>query len=89
MIVVPKRRGRLFFFDETDVYWCPEKVKAKPTLLGRIYQLPSSQVKINSPGKNKVRYLLGSVEYPTGEKSEGKAYTFGFTKYIHANGTRK
>ena len=59
MIVVPKRRGRLFFFDETDVYWCPDT--------GRLYQLPGVQVKINSPGKNQVRYLLGSVEYPTGE----------------------
>ena len=59
MIVVPKRRGRLFFFDETDVYWCPDT--------GRIYQLPGAQAKINSPGKNQVRYLLGSVEYPTGE----------------------
>jgi len=69
MIVVPKRRGRLFFFDETDVYWCPDT--------GRIYQLPKAQVKIlglsslrietNSPGKNQIRYLLGSIEYPTGD----------------------
>jgi hypothetical protein len=59
MILVPKRRGRLFFFDETDVCWCPDT--------GRIYQLPDNQVKIDSPGKNRVRYLLGSVEYPTGE----------------------
>ena len=59
MIIVPKQRGRLFFFDETNVYWCPDT--------GRIYQLPGAQVKINSPGKNQVRYLLGSVEYPTGE----------------------
>lgn len=58
MIIVPKRRGRLFFFDETDVYWCPDT--------GRIYQLPQAQVKINSPGQNQTRYLLGSVEYPTG-----------------------
>ena len=59
MIIVPKQKGRLFFFDETDVYWCPDT--------GRIYQLPKAQVKINSPGQNQVRYLLGSVEYPTGE----------------------
>lgn len=58
MIAVPKRKARLFFFDETDVHWCPDT--------GRIYQLPGSQVKIDSPGQNQVRYLLGSVEYPTG-----------------------
>ena len=33
----------------------------------RIYQLPNAQAKIDSPGQNQVRYLLGSVEYPTGE----------------------
>ena len=59
MIIVPKRRARLFFFDETDIHWCPDT--------GRIYQLPKNQVKVNSPGTDKVRYLLGSVEYPTGE----------------------
>lgn len=59
IIVVPKTRGRLFFFDETDLYWCPDT--------GRIYQLPNQQAKIDSPGKNKRRYLLGSVEYPKGE----------------------
>jgi len=59
MIVVPKRRGRLFFFDETDIYWCPDT--------GRIYQQPNQQVKIDSPGTNVTRYLLGSVEYPTGQ----------------------
>jgi len=55
----PFKKGRLFFFDETDVYWCPDT--------GRIYQLPKKQVKIDSPGKNQIRYLLGSVEYPSGE----------------------
>ena len=59
IIVVPKRRGRLFFFDETDVYWCHDT--------GRIYHLPHQQVTIDSPGQNQVRYLLGSVEYPTVE----------------------
>ncbi len=59
MIIVPKQRGRLFFYDETDICWCPDT--------GRIYQLPNAQAKIDSPGQNQVRYLLGSVEYPTGE----------------------
>ncbi len=59
MIIVPKLRGRLFFYDETDICWCPDT--------GDIYQLPNQQAKIDSPGKNQRRYLLGSVEYPTGE----------------------
>lgn len=59
LIVVPQRRARLFFFDETDVHWCPD--------IGRSYQLPRGQVKVNSPGQDKVRYLLGSVEYPMGQ----------------------
>ena len=59
MIIVPKQRGRLFFYDETDLCWCPDA--------GRIYQLPDAQAKIDSPGQNQVRYLPGSVEYPTGE----------------------
>ena len=58
-MVVSKRSAHLFFFDETDIHWCPD--------LGRIYQVPRGQVKVNSPGKDKVRYLLGSVEYPSGE----------------------
>ena len=58
LIVVPRQKGRLFFFDETDIYWCPDT--------GRLYQLPHQQAKIDSPGQNQTRYLLGSVEYPTG-----------------------
>ena len=59
MIAVSCCRARLFFFDDTSIHWCPD--------IGQIYQLPRGQVKINSPGKDKVRYLLGSVEYPSGE----------------------
>lgn len=59
MIIVPKRKARLFFFDETDIHQCPDT--------GRTYQLPGQQLKVNSPGKDTVRYLLGSVEYPSGE----------------------
>lgn len=59
MIIVPKRKARLFFFDETDLHWCPDT--------GRTYQLPKHQLKVNSPGQDTVRYLLGSVEYPSGE----------------------
>ena len=42
-----------------DIHWCPDT--------GRIYQLTHNQVKVNSPGKDKVRYLLSSMEYPSGE----------------------
>ena len=59
IIHVPPRRGRLFFFDETDIHFCPDT--------GRAYQLAGQQLKVDSPGKDAKRYLLGSVEYPTGE----------------------
>jgi len=59
MIIVPKHKACLFFSDETDIHWCPDT--------GRTYQLPGQQLKADSPGKYTVRYLLGSVEYPSGE----------------------
>ena len=59
MIIVSKQRGRLFFYDETDVCWCSDA--------GRIYQLPNAQAKSDASGQNHVRYLLGSVEHATGE----------------------
>jgi hypothetical protein len=59
MILIPKRRGRLFFFDETDICWCPDT--------GRIYHIAGKQVKIDSPGENETKYILGSLEYPSGE----------------------
>lgn len=57
-IVVPRRRGRLFFFDEANLSWCPET--------GRVYRTVGQPYKVDSPGKNKTEYILGSVEYPTG-----------------------
>lgn len=57
--MVSQQKARLFYFDETDIHWCPD--------IGEIYQLPGAQRKVDSPGKNKVRYLLGSVEIPSGE----------------------
>jgi hypothetical protein len=57
-ILIPKRRGRLFFFDETNICWCPDT--------GRIYHTVGEQVKIDSPGENETKYILGSLEYPTG-----------------------
>jgi hypothetical protein len=58
-ILIPKRRGRLFFFDETDICWCPDT--------GRIYHIAGKQAKIDSPGENETKYILGSLEYPSGE----------------------
>jgi hypothetical protein len=58
-IVIPEYRGRLFFFDEANVSWCPDT--------GRIYRVAGEQAKIDSPGKNETKYILGSLEYPTGE----------------------
>ena len=58
-IVTPVLRGRLFFFDEANVSWCPQT--------GRIYRVKGTQYKVNTPGQNKTWYILGSLEYPTGE----------------------
>lgn len=57
-IIVPQRHGRLFFFDEANISWCPKT--------GRIYRVAGEQAKVDSPGKNQRKYLLGSLEYPTG-----------------------
>ena len=58
-IAVPSRRGRLFFFDEANVSWCPQS--------GRVYRLASQDAKVDTPGQNHTDYLLGSLEYPSGE----------------------
>jgi hypothetical protein len=58
-ILIPERHGRLFFFDEANVSWCPQT--------GRVYRVIGQQAKIDSPGKNKTKYILGSLEYPSGE----------------------
>lgn len=58
-IVVPKLDGRLFFFDEANVSWCPQT--------GRVYRVKGTQYKVNTPGRNKTKYILGSLEYPTGD----------------------
>lgn len=57
-IVVPQRHGRLFFFDEANLSWCPET--------GRVYRVVGQPYKVDSPGENETRYILGSLEYPTG-----------------------
>jgi len=56
--ISPSRRARLYFYDETDLHWCPDT--------GAVLQLPCEQVKVDSPGKDQVCFLLGSVEYPAG-----------------------
>jgi putative transposase len=59
ILEVPKLRGRLFFFDEANLSWCPQS--------GRVYRIIGEEAKVDTPGKNKRMYLLGSLEYPTGE----------------------
>ena len=49
----------LIYYDETEIHWCPD------TGLG--YQEVSHQNRIASPGIDEVKYLLGSVVYPSGE----------------------
>lgn len=58
-IELPKLRGRLFFFDEANLSWCPQS--------GRVYRVVGEEVKVETPGKNQTKYILGSLEYPTGE----------------------
>ena len=57
-IVTPELRGRLSFFDEANVSWCPDT--------GRVYRVKGEEYKVDTPGKNKTWYILGSLEYPTG-----------------------
>lgn len=58
-ILIPQRRGRLFFFDEANISWCPDT--------GRVYRVKGEQYKVDTPGKSKTKYILGSLEYPTGD----------------------
>lgn len=57
-ISVPKREGRLFFFDEANVSWCPKS--------GRVYRQVGTEYKVDTPGRNQRKYIIGSVEYPHG-----------------------
>ncbi len=54
-----QKEARLFFFDEANVSWCPKT--------GRIYRTQGSEYKVNTPGKNQRKYLIGSLEYPSGD----------------------
>ena len=54
-----QKPARLFFFDEANVSWCPKT--------GRIYREQGSEYKVNTPGKNQRKYLIGSLEYPSGD----------------------
>lgn len=58
-LAVPSRRGRLFFFDEANVSWCPQS--------GRVYRLDGTEATVDTPGQNHTEYLLGSLEYPSAE----------------------
>ena len=54
-----KKAARLFFFDEANVSYCPKT--------GRVYREQGSEYKVNTPGKNQRKYLIGSLEYPSGD----------------------
>ena len=49
-ILIPKRRGRLFFFDEANLSLCPET--------GRIYRIKGTEYKVDTPGRNQRMYLV-------------------------------
>jgi hypothetical protein len=56
----PAKRGRLVFFDATDLHWCPD--------VGHSYVPLGDQRRVASPGLSNPWYaLLGSLEYPSGE----------------------
>lgn len=57
-ILIPKLRSKLFYFDEAKVSWCPQS--------GRVHRVVNKEYKVNTPGKNKTWYILGSLEYPSG-----------------------
>lgn len=58
-ILTPQLRGRLFFFDEANLSWCPQS--------GRIYRVVGQEAKVNTPGRDERLYIIGSLEYPSGE----------------------
>lgn len=51
--------ARFFFFDETDLHWCPD--------IGMEISPLGEQFVVDSPGKDKLRFLLGGVDYVSGE----------------------
>ena len=59
LVLIPRRRGRLLFFDEPNLSLCPET--------GWIYRIVGTEYNVNTPGRNQRKYILGSLEYPSGE----------------------
>lgn len=55
-ILIPRFCGKLFYFDEAKVSWCPQS--------GRVYRVVGQEYKVNTPGENKTWYILGSLGYP-------------------------
>ena len=54
-----QKAARLFFFDEANVSWCPKT--------GRVHKEQGREYKVNTPGINQRKYLIGSLEYPSGD----------------------
>ena len=59
MPISPTKPGLFVYFDEANIHWCPDT--------GNGFQSVGTQEVIDSPGKDEVRYLLGSLVYPNGE----------------------
>jgi hypothetical protein len=50
LVLIPRRRGRLLFFDEPNLSLCPET--------GWIYRIVGTEYKVNTPGRNQRMYIL-------------------------------
>ncbi len=59
MPLTQRKKAVLIYFDETNLHWCPDT--------GKGYQIIGTQEKIDSPGQDETRYLMGGTAYPTAE----------------------
>ena len=79
MPIFPRKEAVLIYFDETNLHWCPDT--------GKGYQVIGSQQKIDSPGQDKVRYLMGGIAYPTVEglyQIYSRKRTIEVESYLHS-----
>ena len=59
MPISATKPGLLVYFDETNLHCCPDT--------GKGFHRVGTQQIVESPGKDEVMYLLGSLAYPSGE----------------------
>ena len=50
LVLIPRLRGKLFFFDEANLSLCPET--------GRIYRIKGTEYKVDTPGRHQRIYLV-------------------------------